>query len=128
MPSLSSIAIRVSNLEAMVDFYSEAFQVEFREVDTYGIHSQFGELDGVTLKFVPIRDDSDFKGYPVHQPGFDQHPGLFDVSSRGFALGEYLQHRHWTPVQYRDHPKWRTRPDRRLGPSRPRERDELDPQ
>lgn len=70
MPSLSSIAIRVSNLEAMVDFYSEAFQVEFREVDTYGIHSQFGELDGVTLKFVPIRDDSDFKGYPVHQPGF----------------------------------------------------------
>ena len=70
MPSLSSIAIRVSNLEAMVDFYSEAFQVEFREVATYGIHSQFGEVGGVTFKFVPIRDDADFKGYPVHQPGF----------------------------------------------------------
>jgi catechol 2,3-dioxygenase-like lactoylglutathione lyase family enzyme len=70
MPSISSIAIRVSNLEAMVAFYSEAFQVEFQEVNTYGIPSQFGELDGVTLKFVPIRDDSDFKGYPVHQPGF----------------------------------------------------------
>jgi len=22
------------------------------------------------LKFVPIRDDADFAGYPVHQPGF----------------------------------------------------------
>ena len=70
MPSLSSIAIRVSNLEAMVDFYAEAFNVQFHEVDTYGIHSQFGEVGGVTLKFVPIRDDADFKGYPVHQPGF----------------------------------------------------------
>jgi catechol 2,3-dioxygenase-like lactoylglutathione lyase family enzyme len=70
MPTISSIAIRVSNLEAMLAFYSEAFQVQFREVDTYGIRSQFGEVGGVTLKFVPIRDDADFKGYPIHQPGF----------------------------------------------------------
>jgi hypothetical protein len=70
MPTISSIAIRVSNVEAMVAFYSEAFQVQFREVDTYGIRSQFGDVDGITLKLVPIRDDSDFKGYPVHQPGF----------------------------------------------------------
>jgi catechol 2,3-dioxygenase-like lactoylglutathione lyase family enzyme len=39
-------------------------------VDTYGIHSQFGELDGITLKFVPIRDEADFKNFPVHQLGF----------------------------------------------------------
>ena len=70
MSSISSIAIRVSNMEAMVDFYSEAFQVQFREVATYGIRSQFGEVNGITLKFVPIRDDTDFKGFPVHQPGF----------------------------------------------------------
>jgi catechol 2,3-dioxygenase-like lactoylglutathione lyase family enzyme len=70
MPTLSSIAIRVSNLEAMLAFYSEAFQVDFQEVDTYGIRSQFGEVGGVMLKFVPIRDDADFKGYPIHQPGF----------------------------------------------------------
>ena len=70
MSTISSIAIRVSNVEAMVAFYSEAFQVQFREVDTYGIRSQFGDVDGITLKLVPIRDDSDFKGYPVHQPGF----------------------------------------------------------
>jgi catechol 2,3-dioxygenase-like lactoylglutathione lyase family enzyme len=70
MPSISSIAFRVHNMEAMLNFYSEAFQVPFQEVDTYGIHSQFGELDGITLKFVPIRDDADFKGFPVHQPGF----------------------------------------------------------
>lgn len=70
MPNLSSIAIRVSNVEAMIAFYSEAFHVQFREVDTYGIRSQFGEMDGITLKLVPIRDEADFKGYPVHQPGF----------------------------------------------------------
>lgn len=70
MPSISSIAFRVHNMEAMLNFYSEAFQVRFREVDTYGIPSQFGDMDGITLKFVPIRDDTDFKGFPVHQPGF----------------------------------------------------------
>ncbi len=70
MPTISSIALRVANMDAMLAFYSEAFQVQFQEVDTYGIQSQFGDVDGVTLKFVPIRDDADFKGYPVHQPGF----------------------------------------------------------
>ena len=70
MPTISSLAIRVSNMDAMMAFYSEAFHVQFREVNTYGIPSQFGEVDGVTLKFVPIRDDADFKGYPIHQPGF----------------------------------------------------------
>ena len=70
MPSISSIALRVCNEEAMLKFYSEAFGVPFREVDTYGIRSQFGEMNGITLKFVPIRDDTDFKGFPIHQPGF----------------------------------------------------------
>jgi len=70
MSSVSSIAIRVYNLDAMVHFYSQAFGVQFREVDTYGIHSQFGEVGGITLKFVPIRDSDDFRGFPVHQPGF----------------------------------------------------------
>jgi catechol 2,3-dioxygenase-like lactoylglutathione lyase family enzyme len=57
-------------MDAMLAFYSEAFHVQFREVDTYGIRSQFGDVDGITLKFVPIRDAVDFKGYPIHQPGF----------------------------------------------------------
>lgn len=70
MPAISSIAIRVSNMDAMVNFYSEAFQVQFHEVATYGIRSQFGEVGGITLKFVPIRDDADFDNFPVHQPGF----------------------------------------------------------
>ena len=70
MPSISSIAVRVCNIEAMLNFYSEAFGIKFREVNTYGIRSQFGEMDGITLKFVPIRDNSDFKGFPIHQPGF----------------------------------------------------------
>lgn len=70
MTSVSSIAIRVYNMDAMVNFYSKAFGVQFREVNTYGIRSQFGEVGDITLKFVPIRDSDDFKGFPVHQPGF----------------------------------------------------------
>ena len=70
MPGISSVAVRVYNLEAMRNFYAEAFQVQFREVNTYGLSSQFGELDGITLKFVPIRESDNFKEYPVHQLGF----------------------------------------------------------
>jgi catechol 2,3-dioxygenase-like lactoylglutathione lyase family enzyme len=70
MAKLSSIAFRVHNLDAMVAFYSEAFQTEFREVDTYGIRSRFGDVDGLTLKFVPIRESDDFRNFPIHQPGF----------------------------------------------------------
>ena len=70
MPTISSIAFRVYNLEAMLSFYAEAFQVQFREVNTYGIRSQFGEMNGITLKFVPIRENEDFAGFPIHQPGF----------------------------------------------------------
>ena len=70
MPKISSIAFRVYNMEAMLAFYSEAFNIQFQEVDTYGIRSQFGEVNGITLKFVPLREGDDFKGFPVHQPGF----------------------------------------------------------
>ena len=57
-------------MDAIVNFYSASFHVQFREVDTYGIPSQFGEMNGIILKFVPIRDDADMEGYPVHQLGF----------------------------------------------------------
>lgn len=70
MSQLSSIAIRVSNLDAMLRFYSEAFHIQFQEVDTFGIRSQFGELNGITVKLVPIRDEADFESFPIHQPGF----------------------------------------------------------
>ena len=70
-PGLSSVAIRVHKLEPMVKFYSLAFGVQFHPVDTFGIPSQFGEVHGITLKFVPIRDAVDFEGYPLHQLGFN---------------------------------------------------------
>ena len=70
MAKLSSIALRVYNMDAMLAFYTEAFGIQFQEVDTYGIRSQFGTLDGITLKFVPIRESDDFKKFPIHQPGF----------------------------------------------------------
>src|SRR5215208_198002 len=70
MTNISSVAMRIANMEAMLGFYSQAFGVKFREVNTFGILSQFGDVNGITLKFVPIRDEADFKNYPVHQLGF----------------------------------------------------------
>lgn len=70
MAKISSIAFRVFNMDAMIAFYSEAFDIQFQEVDTYGIRSQFGKVDNITLKFVPIRESDDFKSFPIHQPGF----------------------------------------------------------
>lgn len=67
---LASIALRVHNMEAMTAFYAEAFQVQFKEVTTSGFVSMFGDFNGITLKFVPIRDEADFENYPIHQLGF----------------------------------------------------------
>jgi predicted enzyme related to lactoylglutathione lyase len=69
-PYVQSIAMRVSRMDAMLAFYSEAFGIRFQEVIIGPFKSQFGELDGLTLKFVPIRDEVDFDGYAVHQLGF----------------------------------------------------------
>ncbi len=69
--ALQSIAIRVHRLDAMVAFYEEAFGATFREVDTFGISSRFAEIDGITIKFVPIRDSTEFEDFPSHQLGFE---------------------------------------------------------
>jgi catechol 2,3-dioxygenase-like lactoylglutathione lyase family enzyme len=69
-PYLSSIAMRTYHSEAMINFYSEAFGMQFIPVETGPITSQFAELQGITLKFIPIRDGADFFDYPVHQLGF----------------------------------------------------------
>lgn len=68
--SLSTVALRVHRMEQMVAFYTQAFGASFREVNTNGFKSQFGEVAGITLKLVPIRAAVDFEGYPVHQMGF----------------------------------------------------------
>lgn len=68
---LSSIAIRAHHLDAMVSFYSQAFGMQFRQVETSGLSSQFGAIGSLTLKLVPIRAADDFDDYPIHQLGFD---------------------------------------------------------
>jgi catechol 2,3-dioxygenase-like lactoylglutathione lyase family enzyme len=68
--SLTTLAYRVHDMDRMVAFYSEAFGVRFRTVQTGPFASRFAELGGMTLKFVPIREAADFTGFPVHQPGF----------------------------------------------------------
>ena len=70
-PKLTTVAYRVHKQQAMVAFYTEAFGAKFRPVDTGGIRSQFGDVAGLTLKFVPIRDAVDFDNFPVHQLGFE---------------------------------------------------------
>jgi len=68
--AFSSVAMRVKHMERMVTFYTEAFGANFHEVDTNGLRSQFGDVAGITLKLVPIREEDDFDGFPVHQLGF----------------------------------------------------------
>jgi catechol 2,3-dioxygenase-like lactoylglutathione lyase family enzyme len=68
---VTTVALRVHDTKAMVAFYSEAFGATFREVDTGTVRSHFGEVGGLTLKLVPIRDAADFEGFPVHQLGFE---------------------------------------------------------
>jgi catechol 2,3-dioxygenase-like lactoylglutathione lyase family enzyme len=69
---VTTVAYRVHRMAAMLAFYGEAFGVEFREVDTGGgIRSRFGELGGLTLKLVPIRDNADFENFPIHQLGLE---------------------------------------------------------
>lgn len=71
----------------MVRFYSVAFGTQFREVDTFGIQSHLVEIDGITLKLVPIRDSVDFEGYPVHHQVPGQTPRL------PVGIGEHLHPR-----------------------------------
>jgi catechol 2,3-dioxygenase-like lactoylglutathione lyase family enzyme len=68
--NLSSLALQVHHLQAMVDFYTEAFGIQFQQVNTAGFLSQFGTFNGLTIKFVPIRESADFENFPSHQLGF----------------------------------------------------------
>jgi catechol 2,3-dioxygenase-like lactoylglutathione lyase family enzyme len=75
---LATLAYRVHHMQAMVAFYHEAFGFEFREVDVGGgLRSQFGRLDSLTMKFVPIRDAANFEEFPIHQLGFQ----VYDVEA-----------------------------------------------
>lgn len=67
---LTTIAVQVHHMDAMVAFYAEAFGFRFRPAATGGLASQFGRRGALTLKFVPLRDAPDFDGYPSHQLGF----------------------------------------------------------
>jgi predicted enzyme related to lactoylglutathione lyase len=71
MSQLTSVAFRTHEHEAMRAFYAEAFGVTFRAVKTGPLDSDFGELGAITLKLVPIRDSTDFDGFPVHQLGIE---------------------------------------------------------
>jgi catechol 2,3-dioxygenase-like lactoylglutathione lyase family enzyme len=71
MVHIASVAVRVKNMEAMLAFYSEAFEAEFRQVDVQGLACQFGLVGQVTMKLVPLREAADFEGYPLHQLGFE---------------------------------------------------------
>ena len=68
---LTTVALRVHRVEEMVAFYGEAFGAEFRQVETRGVRSWFGDVGGITFKLVPIRTSADFVDFPSHQPGFE---------------------------------------------------------
>ncbi len=68
--AVRSVAVRVHHTEAMLAFYSEAFGIEFAEVELNGLSMYEGRLGSTLFKFVPIREEDDFSGFPVHQLGF----------------------------------------------------------
>ena len=80
---LTTMALRVHRMDAMVRFYSEAFGAKFREVKTGKLGSRFGRVGNIQIKLVPLRPSTDFVGYPSHQPGF-----IVDDVRRVIALAE----------------------------------------
>ena len=88
--TLTTVAYRVHHEDAMVRFYSEAFGFRFRAINTAGIQSQSGELRNLTLKFVPIRDKSEFDAFPIHQLGFNV-PSVTDVIEAALRHGGRVQ-------------------------------------
>ena len=92
-PEITTVALRVHHMDAMMAFYSKAFGVHFESTETNGITSQFGDLRGITLKFVPIREAADFEGWPSHQLGFE----VVDVEAV-IALAEAHGGRSMGPV------------------------------
>jgi catechol 2,3-dioxygenase-like lactoylglutathione lyase family enzyme len=90
----------------MVSFYSEASDIRFREVETFGLRCQFGEIDGITFKLVPLRDTVDFEGYPLHQLGFHvpDVAAVVDLAQRhgGRAEGDIRREGETTHAAVRD--------------------------
>lgn len=105
-PVLVSVAVRVHDMPAMMAFYEEAFGARFREVRTGPILSQFADLDGLTLKFVPLREAAEFDEYPSHQLGFvvDDVEATIALAIRhgGRQEGELLVDEHGVRGALRD--------------------------
>jgi catechol 2,3-dioxygenase-like lactoylglutathione lyase family enzyme len=103
---LSSIAIRVHNVDAMTAFFSEAFGIEFAEVDTFGITSRFGAYGDLTIKLVPIRDEPNFDEFPVHQLGFvvDDVEAVVEIARKhgGKLEGEIVREENKVSAAVRD--------------------------
>ena len=101
---LRSVAMRVHDMGTMLAFYTEAFDIQFEEVMTGPLKSQFGEVDGFTLKFVPIRDEADFEEYAIHQLGFSV-PDVESVIALAIQHGGRNRERRWYTCR-RSRPGW----------------------
>lgn len=93
---LVSLALRVHRMDAMRAFYADAFGAVFESVDAGGLECWFGRTpEGLLFKLVPLRDEVDHEGYPLHQPGFrvdDIERVLAAARAHGGALeGEVAQ-------------------------------------
>lgn len=92
---LTSIAIQSFNMDSMEAFYREAFGFSFRDVAVGGMTCRFGQSGGLELKLVPMREASDFEGFPSHQPGFevDDIGRIVEIAVRcgGRSMGEPVE-------------------------------------
>jgi catechol 2,3-dioxygenase-like lactoylglutathione lyase family enzyme len=90
-PEITTVAYRVHRMPEMLAFYRDAFGVEFSAAEVGpGLEARRGGLGGLTLLFVPIREDVDFEGFPVHQLGI-QVPDVDTVLAAARRHGGRVQ-------------------------------------
>lgn len=87
---LTRVTLRTCRFEELYAFYSFLFYVTFRSEDSGGLSCLVADIGDVQLKLVPLRDEPDFDGYPVHQLGFEV-PNVDEAVSSALRSGGRLE-------------------------------------
>lgn len=65
-----SLALRVHDMPAMIGFYGELLGITFEAAPFEGVEVMESRTGAFVLRFAALREEEDFDGFPVHQPGF----------------------------------------------------------
>lgn len=87
---VAQISLRACKVAEMTSFYMATFDAEFRAQESGGLNCLVADLGHVQLKLVPLRDETNFDGYPLHQLGFEV-PDVEDAVSTALRWGGRLE-------------------------------------